>query len=93
MLDADAFVVILALLREGEASHVDLGKVVHGEVEIHDGVEFFFCADDVEGGSVCCIAVMEISDACQFVPRLGNLFGGSCADVDLNSALEGGFWN
>lgn len=69
MLNAHTLISILALFLGQLLFHVDLWEIVDSEVEIHDGVQFLPCADEVERGVVR-IHALKIGKACQLVPCL-----------------------
>jgi hypothetical protein len=47
VLDADALILLVALLRKHVLPHID-GQVVDSEVDVHDGVQLFLSGDHIE---------------------------------------------
>lgn len=47
VLDADALILLVALLRKHVLPHID-GQVVDREVDVHDGVQFLLSGDHIE---------------------------------------------
>ena len=47
VLDADALILLVALLRKHVSPHID-GQVVDSEVDVHDGVQLFLSGDHIE---------------------------------------------
>ena len=47
VLDADALILLVALLRKHVLPHID-GQVVDSEVDVHEGVQFLLSGDHIE---------------------------------------------
>lgn len=47
VLDADALILLVALLRKHVLPHID-GQVVDCEVDVHEGVQFLLSGDHIE---------------------------------------------
>lgn len=61
MLNAHAFVPLLAFFLGQLLLHIHLWKIIDSEVEIHDGVKLLFRADEVER----CVVRLHVLHVCK----------------------------